>query len=270
MGKKGRIAERFAELRARGEKGLIVYLTAFDPMRERSLQLLFDAARGGADVLEIGVPWSDPTADGPVIQRAMLRGLSAGASLPRVLGLIGELRQAVTVPIVLFGYYNPVLCYGPARFARDAAAAGIDGVLMVDLPPEESAELDLPLREAGIKRVPLLGPTTSPQRAAKIASGPASGGFAYYVALTGVTGAGHLNLHDVAARTAALRPAVNLPLAVGFGVKDGAMAAALAHVPACDAVVVGSAIVQAAEQGDDVAALVANLKRAVSSAAQSR
>lgn len=258
-----RIGARFRDLAERGEKGLVVYLTAYDSSRERSMQLLFDAARGGADVLEVGVPWSDPSADGPVIQRAMLRGLHAGATLPRVIDLVAELRNSVTVPLVLFGYYNPILSYGPARFARDAAAAGVDGVLIVDLPPEESGEIDESLNTVRIDRIPLLGPTTSPARARKVVGGPASGGFAYYVALTGVTGAGHLDLRDVSARSAALRPVVNMPLAVGFGIKDGPMAQAVARLPACDAVVVGSAIVQAAEQGDDVAALVQSMKQAM-------
>lgn len=262
-----RIDARFQALRARGDKALVVYLTAFDPSRERSMQLLFDAARGGADVLEVGVPWSDPSADGPVIQRAMLRGLSAGATLARTLDLCAELRQSIDTPMVLFGYYNPILCYGPERFAKAAAAAGIDGVLVVDLPPEEAAELDLPLRAASLCRVPLLAPTTSPARARQILESPACGGFSYYVGLTGVTGAGHLDIADVTTRTTALRaglPPDSPPLAIGFGVKDEVTAAALAQVPACDAVVVGSAIVQAQEQGDDIAALVARLKRAVS------
>lgn len=266
-----RLAARFAALRARNEKALVIYLTAFDPNRERSLQLLFDAARGGADVLEVGVPWSDPSADGPVIQRAMLRGLSAGATLARTLALCAELRHSVDTPMVLFGYYNPILAYGPERFAKDAAAAGIDGALVVDLPPEEAAELDEPLLQAGLCRVPLLAPTTNPARARLLVQSPACGGFAYYVGLTGVTGAGHLDIADVTARTAVVKAtfaqreggAEPLPLAVGFGVRDEATAAALARVSACDAVVVGSAIVQAQEEGQDIAALVSRLKRAI-------
>lgn len=258
-----RLTRRFAELRARGEVGLVAYLTAYDPDRAASLQLLLQAARGGADVLEIGVPWSDPSADGPVIQRAMLRGLAAGSSLRGVLELIAEVRRQVDTPIVVFGYYNPILCYGPERFARDAAAAGADGVLVVDLPLEEAAELDPPLQAAGLRRVPLLAPTTPPERAGLVASGAACGGFAYYVALLGVTGAGNLDPAEVAPRLLALQQTVRLPLAVGFGVKDPASASALARLPGCAAVVVGSAIVQAAERGEDVFALVAGLKQAV-------
>lgn len=257
-----RIDERFAALRARGEKGLVIYLTAFDPDRERSLQALQAAARGGADVLEVGVPWSDPSADGPVIQAAMLRGAQAGASLGGALDLVAELRRGVDTPVVLFGYYNPILAMGPERFARRAREAGVDGVLVVDLPPEEAGELDGPLRAAGVGRVPLLGPTTTPERAAKVARSPGAAGFAYYVALTGVTGAGHLDLDDVARRTAALRDAVPLPLCVGFGVKDAASARALAQLPSCDAVVVGSAVVQALERGEDLEALCRGLKAA--------
>lgn len=251
------------------DKALIAYLTAFDPDRAKSLALCLACAEAGADVLEIGVPFSDPSADGPVIQRAMLRGLAAGASLRGVLELVGDLRRRSEVPVVLFGYYNPILAYGPARFCADASAAGVDGALVVDLPPEESAELDGPLKEAGLHRIPLLSPTTPVARAARICAGAAVGGFAYYVALTGVTGAGHLDISDVALRAGALRGALRLPLAVGFGVKDRATAAALAALPACDAVVVGSALIQAHEEGRDAAALVRDLKEGISAACRS-
>jgi tryptophan synthase alpha chain len=255
-----RIAARFAALRDRGEKGLVVYLTAFDPDRERSELALLQAARGGADLLEIGVPWSDPSADGPVIQRAMLRGLESGASLAGTLELCARLRRQIAIPLVLFGYYNPILCFGPARLCRAAREAGVDGVLCVDLPPEESAELDAALHDEGLCRVPLLAPTTSPERAARVVSGPACTGFAYYVALTGVTGAGHLDLADVGRHLAALRQQVQLPLAVGFGVKDPETVRGLAELPGCDAVVVGSAVVQAVERGADIEAFVRRLK----------
>jgi tryptophan synthase alpha chain len=241
-----RLDEKFAELRARGAAGLVVYLTAGDPSLDETVALVVAAARAGADVIELGVPWSDPSADGPVIQRAMERALSTGGAgrdtIGKTLGVVRAVRRATEVPIVLFGYYNPLLQRGLGRVAGEARDAGVDGLLVVDLPPEESDELDHELRAAALHRVPLLAPTTTPERARAIAA--RGGGFAYYVALTGVTGAGHLDVADVAARTRALAPALGgLPLAVGFGVRDAAGARALAEV--ADAVVVGSALVQA-------------------------
>jgi tryptophan synthase alpha chain len=241
-----RIEARFAELRARGEKGLVVYLTAGDPSLEETPVLMLEAARAGADVIELGVPWSDPSADGPVIQRAMQRALDRGGAgkdtLGKTLEVVRKLRRESDVPVVLFGYYNPIVQRGVARLAAEAADAGVDGVLVVDLPAEESDELDGALRERALVRVPLLAPTTSVERARTIAA--RGGGFAYYVALTGVTGAGHLDAGDVARRVGELRPALGaLPVAVGFGIKDAASARAVSEH--ADAVVVGSALVQA-------------------------
>ena len=269
-----RISRRFADLRAAGEKGLIAYLTCGDPSVEASARLVLEAARAGADVVELGVPWSDPSADGPVIQRAMERAITRGATLARTLDVVRAVRSAggsdgaSEVPIVLFGYYNPILARGPERVAREAAEAGVDGMLVVDLSLEEAEELDVHLRAHGIDRVPLLAPTTTPQRALLHAA--RGSGFAYYVSLTGVTGAGHLDASDVERKVRSLTPSLSgLPLAVGFGVKDAASARALSRF--ADAVVVGSAIVQAIEAADGdenlavaaVKALVSELKSAL-------
>ena len=257
-----RIADAFARLSRERRKGLVAYLTAGFPSLSETIDLVLAAEGAGADVVELGVPWSDPSADGPVIQRAMERALDGGATLARSLELIGELRRRrCEVPIVLFGYYNPIYAFGPARAARAAAEAGVDGLLTVDLPLEEAEELDAPCRAHGLDRIPLLAPTTSPERAARHAA--RGSGFAYYVALTGVTGAGHLDAANVAARVSALRPSLGaLPLAVGFGVKDAASARAVA-APA-DAVVVGSAIVQAIDAAPDARARVEAVRSLVS------
>jgi len=250
-----RLTRRFAELRAKKEKGLVIYLTAGDPALEETPALLAEIARAGADAIELGVPWSDPSADGVVIQRAMERALSTGGAgkqtIARTLAAVRAFRREAETPVVLFGYYNPLLQAGLSRVVDDARDAGVDGMLVVDLPPEESGDLDRELARASLSRVPLLAPTTSPERARLIAA--TASGFAYYVALTGVTGAGHLDVADVGRRAAALRPALGeLPLAVGFGVRDPASARSLA--PHCDAVVVGSALVQAIADAPDAAA----------------
>jgi tryptophan synthase alpha chain len=267
-----RLARTFAELRARGEAALIVYLTAGDPHIDETPGLVCACAAAGADVVELGVPFSDPSADGPVIQRAMERALATGGmargAVDRTLAAVAAARRDTDVPVVLFGYFNPLLQRGLQRTVADARAAGVDGLLVVDLPPEESSELDGALGAAGVARVPLVAPTTPEERARRIAAGPAVTGFVYYVALTGVTGAGHLDAADVAARTAALRPALGgLPLAVGFGVRRPADARAVAA--AADGVVVGSALVQAIAEGADAAdrrARAAQLVRALKGA----
>jgi tryptophan synthase alpha chain len=243
------------ELGAKKQKALVIYVTAGDPSLAETPALLAEIARAGADVIELGVPWSDPSADGVVIQKAMERALSTGGAgkntLPKTLECVRAFRAESDVPLVLFGYYNPLLQRGLRRVADDAKAAGVDALLAVDLPPEESRELDDELQRVELARVPLLAPTTTPERAQSIVA--RAGGFAYYVALTGVTGAGHLDVSDVGRRAQKLRPALGgLPLAVGFGVRDPASAKALAAH--CDAVVVGSAIVQAIADAPDAAA----------------
>jgi tryptophan synthase alpha chain len=259
-----RLTQAFAD----GKKKLVAYLTAGDPSLAETPGLVLEAARAGADVIELGVPWSDPSADGPVIQLAMQRALTGGGNLAGTLACVQQIRRESEVPIVLFGYYNPIFQRGAERVAGEARAAGVDGLLVVDLPPEESDELDVPLSRHGLLRVPLLAPTTSVERARRVCA--RGGGFAYYVALTGVTGAGHLDAADVARHVAALRPSLGgLPLAVGFGIKDADGARAVAQ--SADAVVVGSALVAAvAAAGDPAArkaavrALIASLKSAIS------
>src|SRR6185312_5905880 len=250
-----RLVARMQALAAAGHKALVPYVTAGDPSLTETPAILAEMARAGADVIELGVPWSDPSADGAVIQHAMERALSTGGAahgtVGKTLEAVRAFRKESDVPIVLFGYYNPILQRGLGRLANEARDAGVDGVLVVDLPPEESGELDDALVAAGLSRVPLLAPTTSPERARAIVA--RASGFAYYVALTGVTGAGHLDIADVGRRVGALRPSLgSLPLAVGFGVRDPASARALA--PHCDAVVVGSALVQAIAEAPDAAA----------------
>jgi tryptophan synthase alpha chain len=258
-----RLAHAFSD----GKKKLIAYLTAGDPSLAETAGLVVEAARAGADIVELGVPWSDPSADGVVIQLAMQRALANGGSLEKTLEIVREIRRESEVPIVLFGYYNPLFQRGPARVAKEAHAAGVDGFLVVDLPPEESDELDQPLLQNHLLRVPLLAPTTSAERAVTICA--RGGGFAYYVALTGVTGAGHLDVTQVARRAAELRPSLrNLPLAVGFGIKDAEGARAVAEV--ADAVVVGSALVSTIAAAPDAAArknavrvLISSLRSAI-------
>ena len=250
-----RLVRQFAALKSRGEKGLIIYLTAGDPTLDETPQLLAEVARAGADVIELGVPFSDPSADGVVIQHAMERALSTGGAghdtVGKTLAAVRAFRQESEVPVVLFGYFNPLLQRGLPRVVGEARESGVDGMLIVDLPPEESDELDALLAAAQLSRVPLLAPTTTPERAQAIAA--RGSGFAYYVALTGVTGAGHLDVDEVGKRTRALRPALDsLPLAVGFGVRDPESARALSQH--ADAVVVGSALVQAIADAPDAAA----------------
>jgi tryptophan synthase alpha chain len=261
-----RIVQTFQKLKETRRPGLVVYLTAGDPSLEETPELVCEAARAGADVVELGVPFSDPSADGVVIQHAMERALSTGGAgrdtLRKTLDAVEKLRARTEVPIVLFGYYNPIFQRGCAKVAKEAAQAGVDGFLVVDLPPEESDELDSALAPAGLCRVGLLAPTTPLERARAIAA--RGSGFIYYVALTGVTGAGHLDSAEVARRTGALRPALGgLPLAVGFGIKDGAGARAVA--PSADAVVVGSALIEAIANAPDRAGRLGACRELVSS-----
>ena len=240
-----RIERQFAALRAAGRKGLIGYLTAGDPDAAASERDLLAAVRGGLDVLELGVPFSDPTADGPVIQEAAQRALAAGMDLEGVLRLTRRVRAETEIPIVLFGYANPFYVYGYERLCRDAAAAGADALLPVDLPFEEAGELRGHAEAAGLCLIPLIAPTTPEERAAAILR--EARGFVYYIMVTGVTGARERTAADVAERVAALRRLTALPIAVGFGVSNGAQARAAAQ--AADAVVVGSALVRAAREG---------------------
>ncbi len=239
-----RIDAKFSELKARGRKGLVIYLTAGDPDAETSLAMMEAAADAGADVLELGMPFSDPTADGPVIQRASQRAIKAGMNVRGALELVRRFRErGHSVPIVLFGYANPIHAFGYADFARDAAAAGADGVLCVDIPPEEAGELEAATGKNGLHVIRLAAPTTSDARLAKIAKG--AGGFLYVITRLGVTGAGGLDFSDVAVLAARIRRGCSLPICLGFGVSGGEDAARLA--PHGDGVVCGSAVVALAE-----------------------
>jgi len=260
-----RIEARFRALREAGRTALVPYLTAGDPEPAVTVPLMHRLVEAGADLLELGVPFSDPMADGPVIQAACERALAHGVRLRDVLDMVARFRERdADTPVVLMGYLNPVEAMGYAAFAKRAASAGVDGVLTVDLPPEEAGELVAELRPRGLDPVFLAAPTTSEERARRIAE--QARGFLYYVSLKGVTGAGHLDVAEVARRLEALRRAVRLPVGVGFGIRDPDSAARVARV--ADAVVVGSALVERLARGGGEAAvgLLAALRAAVDEA----
>lgn len=247
-----RIATTFKQLKADGRKALIPFVTAGDPYPSATVDLMLAMAEAGADVIELGVPFSDPMADGPVIQRAGERALKAGVGLRKVLGFVSEFRtRNDTTPLVLMGYANPVEHYGLDAFVADASAAGVDGVLIVDYPPEECEEFAAKLRAANMDAIFLLAPTSTEARMAQV--GRLASGYVYYVSLKGVTGAGHLNTVAVADAVPRIRRHVSVPVGVGFGIRDGATARAVADVS--DAVVIGSKLVELLEQqpADNVA-----------------
>jgi tryptophan synthase alpha chain len=236
-----RIERRFAALRKEGRAGLVTYLTAGDPDPDTSARLFGGLAAAGADLIEIGMPFSDPMADGPVIQEAGQRGLKQGMTLRRTLALVRELRRGNdATPIVLMGYYNPIYRYGADAFARDAVSAGVDGVIVVDLPPEEDAELTGPAGAAGLDFVRLATPTSDDRRLPHIVEH--ASGFIYYVAIAGITGTRSADATSVAAAVTRLRRFTELPVAVGFGIRTPEQAAEVAR--AADAAVVGSSLVQ--------------------------
>jgi tryptophan synthase alpha chain len=237
-----RLSARFAACADAGRAALVTFVTAGDPDLATSAEILAALPAAGADVIELGMPFTDPMADGPAIQRGNLRSLGAGTTLKAVLAMVKTFRQRdPETPIVLMGYFNPILSFGPERFANEAKAAGIDGCIVVDLPPEEAGELAPALAAHGLHLVRLATPTTDAQRLPAVLDG--ASGFLYYVAVAGVTGANSAAAADVAAAVARLKAATSLPIAVGFGVRTPEQASAIAaHA---DAVVVGSAIVDA-------------------------
>jgi tryptophan synthase alpha chain len=239
-----RLDETFARLRERGERALIPYFTAGDPSLAATVQLVTAAAESGADVIEIGVPFSDPLADGPVIQRATQRALAAGTTLPRVLETVREIRKAVSVPLVFLTYYNPVLAFGLEAFSRAAVDAGADGLIVADLPPEEAGPLAAAADAAGLDLIHLAAPTSPPARMRKI--GQASRGFVYLVSLTGVTGERAELPPSLAEHLRDLRAATTRPICVGFGIATPAQAAAVGRL--ADGVIVGSALVRLVEK----------------------
>ena len=261
-----RIEQRFAALTAAGRKGLIPFMTAGDPDPARTVEFMHALADGGADVIELGVPFSDPMADGPVIQGASERALARGVRLRDVLDNVRAFRERDSeTPVVLMGYANPIERMGLATFARAAADAGVDGVLVVDYTPEEAADFTSTLREVGLDPIFLLAPTSTPERIALV--GKIASGYVYYVSLKGVTGAGNLDVAAIAGRMPTIRERVSVPIGVGFGIRDAETARAVAQVS--DAVVIGSRIVQLLEKAapaDAVAELtrfIADIRRAI-------
>ncbi len=240
-----RITDRFNQLKTQGRKALIPYLTAGDPEPGHTVALMHSMVEAGADLLELGVPFSDPMAEGPVIQRAMERALLNHVSLTDVMAMVQEFRTRDSeTPVLLMGYLNPVEVMGYAEFVSKATAAGVDGVLLVDIPPEEAGPLLEMARKSGLDMVFLVSPTTTDERIKTVVS--ASAGFVYYVSLKGVTGAGHLDVNEVQRRVARIKDFTDLPVGVGFGIKDGNSARQIATV--ADAVVVGSALVKLVEE----------------------
>lgn len=237
-----RIDARFNALKAQGRAALVTFVMAGDPDAETSLALLKALPAAGADVIEVGMPFTDPMADGPAIQAAGLRALKAGMTLRKTIALVAAFRETdADTPIVLMGYYNPIYVYGVEAFLRDAKAAGVDGLIVVDLPPEEDQELCLPARDAGLNFIRLATPTTDDRRLPRVLEN--TSGFVYYVSLTGITGAALADYAGVSDAVKRLKRHTDLPIAVGFGVKNAENAAQIAAT--ADGVVVGSALVDA-------------------------
>ena len=245
----GRLEKRFASLKNEGRGGLVTFMTAGDPDLETSYEILAGLPDAGADVIEIGMPFSDPMADGPAIQAAGLRALKGGMTLAKTLGLVRRFREGdLETPVILMGYYNPIYSYGNARFLEEARESGVDGLIIVDLPPEEDTELCLPALDAGLNFIRLATPTTDDKRLPKVLTN--TSGFVYYVSIMGITGTRSAAAADVEAAVARLRQHTGLPVAVGFGIKTPEQAGAIAK--AADAAVVGSALVaKIAENLDD-------------------
>jgi tryptophan synthase alpha chain len=264
-----RIKSSFERLKAQGRKALIPFITCGDPDAELTVPLLHALVEAGADVIELGVPFSDPMADGPTIQRASERALVKGMSMRKVLAIVAEFRTTnAETPLVLMGYANPIEAMGVDRFGAAAADAGVDGVLVVDYPPEESTEFSAAMKQYGLDPIFLLAPTSTEERiagAAKVASG-----YVYYVSLKGVTGSAALDVDAVAARLPAIREKTGLPVGVGFGIRDAETAARIARI--ADAVVIGSRIIEEIEKSTpetacaNVKALVAGIRAGMDAA----
>ena len=255
MAPMNRIQRRFQELAAKGETAFIPYITAGDPTLERTAELVIALERAGADIIEFGVPFSDPMADGVVNQEAAQRALKHGVSLHDIVALVKRLRSSTQVPIVLFTYFNPVLAYGIEAFAAEAAQAGVDGVLCVDLPPEEAADYKRLLDANGLATIFLVAPTSTPERVALIAK--CATGFVYYVSRTGVTGERSTIEASVEGMVAAIKRHTRVPVAVGFGISTPDQAAEVAGY--ADGVIVGSAIVRMVGELGDAPAMTAKV-----------
>lgn len=242
-----RITATFLKLQEQRKKALIPFVTAGDPSPELSVPLMHAMVRAGADIVELGIPFSDPMADGPAIQRSSERAIKLGVGLRNVLGYVAEFRKTNdTTPVVLMGYANPIEHMGYAAFAKAARASGVDGVLVVDYPPEEGGDLFKYLGEQQLDPIFLLAPTSSDARIAAV--GKLARGYVYYVSLKGVTGAANIDLTEVAAKLPLIKAATNLPIGVGFGIRDAATAKAVAGI--ADAVVIGSRIIQEIESSN--------------------
>ncbi len=254
-----RIDAKFAALRAEGRKAFVSFIMAGDPGHDTCLEILKGLPAAGVDVIEVGMPFTDPMADGPTIQLAGQRALEAGQTMDRTLGMVRAFREGDgETPIVLMGYYNPIYSRGVDRFLDEAKAAGVDGLIIVDLPPEEDDELCIPAQAAGIDFIRLATPTTDDRRLPKVLQN--TSGFVYYVSITGITGAAQAQAGEVGPEVARIKAATDLPVVVGFGVKTPETALAIAGV--ADGVVVGSAIVDRIGRGDspgDVLAFVKSL-----------
>jgi tryptophan synthase alpha chain len=267
-----RIAATFERLRQTGRKALIPYFTAGHPSREHAVPLMHALARNGADIIELGVPFSDPMADGPVIQKSSEAALALGVGLDDVLNWVREFRREdATTPIVLMGYMNPIERMGVETFADQAAQAGVDGVLVVDQPPEEAVTFVPMLRARGLDPIFLLAPTSTPDRIAQV--GRLASGYVYYVSLKGVTGSASLNVDEVLGALPAIRAATGLPVGVGFGIRDGATAHAIAQ--RADAVVIGTRLIQEIDSAgpahavDKAGAFIRTIRDAMDSGAPS-
>jgi tryptophan synthase alpha chain len=260
-----RIGKKFAQLKKEGRKALITFVTAGDPDLALTERLIPSMAAAGADIIELGMPFSDPMADGPTIQLSSERALAGGTTLAAILAMVKRVRQVCDVPILLMGYFNPVFIFGQERFCREAAAAGVDGVLLVDLPPEEAGEFSRLAKGAGVDLISLLTPTSDPSRMEKVKR--VGSGFIYYVSVAGVTGARSTVATDIGSMVEKIRSRASLPVAVGFGISTPDQAAQVAGV--ADGVVVGSALVKLFEQhgGDEllerVCATVTGLKAGI-------
>ena len=272
-----RIDTRFAELKQKGRSAFITFLMAGDPDPSTSLEIIKALPKAGADILEIGMPFTDPMADGPSIQAAGLRALKAGMTLKKTLAMVREFRKVdATTPLVLMGYYNPIYIHGVDKFLLDAKSAGVDGLIIVDLPPEEDAELCLPAMKAGLNFIRLATPTTDDKRVPAVLAN--TSGFVYYVSITGITGSASADTGEVAEAVARIKRHTGLPVCVGFGIRTPAAARAIAQN--ADGAVVGTALVDAlrasldaeghatANTVDAVADLVSSLAQGVRGAKQ--
>lgn len=265
-----RIEARFADLKAQGRAAFVTFVTAGDPGYDTSLEILRALPAAGADIIELGMPFTDPMADGPAIQAASLRALAAGQNMIRTLKLVGEFRESDNdTPIVLMGYYNPIYIYGVDRFIADAKAAGVDGLIVVDLPPEEDNELCIPALDGGLNFIRLATPTTDDERLPKVLTN--TSGFVYYVSVAGITGSKAPDISRVNEAVSRIKRHTDLPVAVGFGVRTAEQAAGIAS--GADGVVVGSALVNTIKESLDASGAatdttVANVLKLVSELAQ--